>query len=235
MKRFVALVLALMLCLSLCACGAGAGSPEKAVEKAFAKYDNTQDMYAALGIDKEASMKQQLMDMCKDYKLSDVKDAFLEDWPEAFSDTFYDDGDKISSLIGADKLDEYREKIANAESVEEVVDLIVELQILYYDTFYNEVREQSSFDSFTSESVVEKVDNICVRELEGKDYDDVVADFAKDYAKVSKVYLFGVSDIEAVYSVSFVITETNGSTENVDFDDDYYVLETSEGCFLYEK
>ena len=264
MKRFVALVLALMLCLSLCACGAGAGSPEKAVEKAFAKYDNAQDMYKALGMDFEAGLKKGLMDELNGESLADLKDELLENWSEIFSRAVDGEDDMVSSLIGADKLDKYREKVANAASLEEFVDLFVEVYMLYIDTYLDEVRELNYFDSFTSESVVEKVDNICVRELEGKDYNerwynshkavnlnqivetlqreqcfvrlkkDARADSILFAGQLLSGMVFDVADIEAAYSVSFVITRSNAKTNNVDFDDGYYVLETSEGCFLYK-
>ena len=234
MKRFVALVLALMLCLSLCACGAGAGSPEKAVEKAFAKYDNVQDMYKALGMDFEAGLKKDLMDEFRDESLMDLKEDFLEDWPEIFSDMLDGEGDMVASLIGADKLEEYREKIEGAASIEEFVDLFVEVYMLYYDTYLAEVRKLSFYDDFDDKTVVEKVDNIVIKELEGEEYNEVLEDFAHDYTRADSVYLFDVSDIEAAYAVLFIITFSDGDTYAIDFDDGYYVLETSEGCFLYK-
>ncbi len=234
MKKFVALVLALMLCLSLCACGgSGASSPEKAVENAYAKYDNVKDMYEARGIDLEASLKQSLMDMAKGEKLKDIKDEFLDDWPDAFSWRFGDAGDKISSLIGADKLGEYRTDMANAASLEEFVDLFVELYVLYYDTYLGEVRELSYVDDFDDDITVEKVDQISVRELEGKDYNEAYAELAEDFADSGCVYLFELSDVEAIYSVAFVKTYSDSDTDSVDFDDGWYVIETSEGCFIF--
>ena len=235
MKKVVALVLALMLCLSLCACGgAGAGSPEKAVEKAYAKYDNAQDMYAARGIDKEESLKQDIMDDIKDDGLKAIKDELLEDWPDRFIDILGDEGDNVASLIGADKLGDYRTKIAEAASPEELADLYVELFLLFYDTYLDEVRELSYDDNPNSAITVDNVDNISVRELEGKDYNKVMKKLSERIADGRWVYLFGVSDVEAIYSVAYVITYTDSETESVDFDDGYYVLETSEGCFLYK-
>ncbi len=234
MKKFVALVLALMLCLSLCACGgSGAGSPEKAVENAYAKYDSVQDMFEARGIDFEASLKQSMMDMAKGIKLKDLKDEFLDDWPDSISDMLGDAGDRISSLIGADKLGEYRTDMANAASLEEFVDLYVELYVLYYDTYLGEVRELSFDDDPDDDIVLEKVDQISVRELEGKDYNEAYAELAEDFADGDYVYLYELGDVEAIYSVAFVKTYSDSDTYSVDFDDGWYVIETSEGCFIF--
>lgn len=234
MKKFVALVLALMLCLSLCACGGtGASSPEEAVENAFAKYDNTEDMYTAIGVDYQEFLMRVVTIGLKDADLENLRELFLKDWPDIFTQRYDSEGDKLSSLIGFDKLGEYRAKIENAETREELAEIHSELVILYLDTYLEEIRAKGAYESCGDDSVIEKVDQISVNELTGSEYDSVYAALSADLNEDTNAYLYTLEDVEAIYSAEFVITFISGNTRDFGVDDGWYVVKTSEGYFVW--